>query len=94
MGEGNVNTAALTGGGAEGAGTVTEYTYEQGGSGYLTSTKLGTASPEDSTADADPRYLYSSSQFTDDKNRTASVSDTAGNTVTYEYNNKDSLQQR
>ncbi len=118
--EGNVDTAALTGGGAEGAeydentgdltkytspngvvfnytsntqhsitkevgaGTITEYTYdgneETNSSGYLTSTKVTSSNGSDS------RYLQTSCQSTADRNFTASVTDSAGNTVSYAYN--------
>ena len=117
--EGNVDTAALTGGGAEGAeydadtgdltkytspngvvfnytsnaqhsitkevgaGTITEYTYdgneETNSSGYLTSTKVTSSNGSDS------RYLQTSYQSTADRNFTASVTDSAGNTVSYAY---------
>ena len=117
--EGNVDTAALTGGGVEGAeynnkgdltkytspngvvfnytsntkhsiiqetgaGTVTDYTYNN--TGYLTSTKLSAAPPEDSSAEADPRYIKTSATSTTDKNFTSSVTDSAGNTSSYTYN--------
>ncbi len=59
------------------AGTVTDYTYDNGG--YLTSTKYY-ADSENETA-----YLYTESELTTDRNHVASVTDSAGNTTTSTY---------
>ncbi len=61
-----------------GAGTVTDYTYNN--TGYLTTTTYSSDPEKD-----DPRYLTSSSEQTTDKNYTESVTDTAGNTTSYLY---------
>ncbi|MBP3412148.1 MAG: hypothetical protein J6K89_02710, partial [Oscillospiraceae bacterium] len=61
-----------------GAGTVTDYTYDN--NGYLTSTKYSSDPSED-----DSPYIYTSSALTTDKNRTAWAKDSAGNTTNYTY---------